>query len=295
MGMFSFVPKIFKKVAKPILKITKPVTGPVLAQAPKIGTLIKKQLPTSLKGAQAFVTTVQTVDAFTSLGAPKGLSLAKAGLLYGVKQQGVDPMALNIGNILGTIGGVIGKNNASGNSFVSGLGGALTIASAFVPQRAAATPVVRKTAPVPMRPGGNVSVLPRAVSGLTQEIFNAGTKVLGRLGIPFTSTAGSFSSALRRSLGSIASLARRTPAGTIVSILAGLGLTALEANMLAAWYAQRKKGRRMNPANSRALRRAARRIKSFHRLCTHTDVLKTRGRSRSVGRCGSCRKSPCSC
>jgi hypothetical protein len=33
--------------------------------------------------------------------------------------------------------------------------------------------------------------------------------------------------------------------------------------------------RRMNPANSKALRRAARRIKSFHRLCTHTDLIRT--------------------
>lgn len=32
--------------------------------------------------------------------------------------------------------------------------------------------------------------------------------------------------------------------------------------------------RRMNPANSKALRRAQRRLKSFHRLCVHTDALK---------------------
>lgn len=37
--------------------------------------------------------------------------------------------------------------------------------------------------------------------------------------------------------------------------------------------------RRMNPANSKALRRATRRIKSFHRLCGDADVIKTRRRS----------------
>lgn len=37
--------------------------------------------------------------------------------------------------------------------------------------------------------------------------------------------------------------------------------------------------RRMNPANSKALRRATRRIKSFHRLCGEADVIKTRRRS----------------
>lgn len=42
--------------------------------------------------------------------------------------------------------------------------------------------------------------------------------------------------------------------------------------------------RRMNPANSRALRRAARRIESFHRLCRHTDMLQSR-RRRSSKKC----------
>jgi len=36
--------------------------------------------------------------------------------------------------------------------------------------------------------------------------------------------------------------------------------------------------RRMNPANSKALRRAQRRLKSFHRLCADSDVLKSRRR-----------------
>lgn len=37
--------------------------------------------------------------------------------------------------------------------------------------------------------------------------------------------------------------------------------------------------RRMNPANAKALRRATRRIKSFHKLCGDADVIKTRRRS----------------
>lgn len=36
--------------------------------------------------------------------------------------------------------------------------------------------------------------------------------------------------------------------------------------------------RRMNPANSKALRRAQRRLKSFHRLCSDSDVFKTKRR-----------------
>jgi len=53
--------------------------------------------------------------------------------------------------------------------------------------------------------------------------------------------------------------------------------------------------RRMNPANSKALRRSVRRIKSFHRMCQSTDVLKSRGRRAPSRSCGTCRKSPCRC
>lgn len=75
---------------------------------------------------------------------------------------------------------------------------------------------------------------------------------------------------------------------------AALGITLAElANLIVA--GQHRKRRRMNPANSKALRKAARRIESFHRLCARTDMLRSRGRRRSVGRCGSCKKSPCRC
>jgi len=57
-----------------------------------------------------------------------------------------------------------------------------------------------------------------------------------------------------------------------------------------------KKHRRMNPGNVKALRRSMRRVKSFHRLCTHVDVLKSRGRSRGrTAACPTCKKSPCRC
>jgi len=199
-------------------------------------------------------------------------------------------MALNLGGLLGSIGGALGSTNATGNPYVTGLSGFLQIAGGAI------------KAPLPKAPAnkaGSTALMIAGAStkGLTKEIFTAGAKVLGRLGIPYKATTGSFSSALKRALGSIASLARRVPSGTMVSILAGLGLSAMEAYMLAAWYSQKKKVRRMNPANSRALRRAARRIKGFHKLCQHTDLIKTHRRSApSFGRkCGTCRKSPCGC
>lgn len=206
--------------------------------------------------------------------------------------MGEKKMGFNVGKLLGSVGGILGNTNVTGNPYVAGLGGALSLVGSATMKRPRASSAPIRTSAAAAAATVNAVASP---TGLTRDIFNAGSKVLSRLGVSYPASQSGFSSALRRSLGSIASLARRTPAGTIVSILAGLGLTALESYMLTAWYSQRRKGRRMNPANARALRRAARRIRSFHKLCTHTDLLKTRGRSRSVGRCGSCRKNPCSC
>lgn len=183
-------------------------------------------------------------------------------------------MAFNIGGFLGQVGQITGKLGGGQNPYVSSLSAGLNIAGALIPAKRAAAPTVA----VP-----NIIVGAAGASrGLTKEITVAGSKILGRLGIRITSISA-FSGTLKRTLSSIATLARRTPSGTMVSLLVGLGLTAMEAYTLTAWHAQRKKGRRMNPANSRALRRAARRIRSFHKLCQHTDLIKTR----------HTRKAPC--
>jgi hypothetical protein len=75
-----------------------------------------------------------------------------------------------------------------------------------------------------------------------------------------------------------------------------IGAAAL--NELAVWKTTHK-GRRMNVANTRALRRSVRRLKGFDRLSHRVSAQLGRvaGRRRSVGRsrCSSCRKSPCAC
>ncbi len=67
-------------------------------------------------------------------------------------------------------------------------------------------------------------------------------------------------------------------------------------NELAIWKSTHK-SRRMNVANTKALRRSVRRLKGFDRLSHRVSAQLSRvgGRSRSRKRCGTCRKSPCSC
>jgi hypothetical protein len=213
---------------------------------------------------------------------------------------GGDPMALNLGGILNSVSSIFGGGQ---NQIFTGISNVAQLASNFFPTSQPAPQMlagpVYSPPPQPMQQSQPViqAGLPAVRSGgsLTQEVFNAGTKLLGRLGIPYRATNSSFSSALKRALGGLSSLARRTPAGTIVSLLVGMGLAAQEANILVGWHSIRRRGRRMNPANSRALKRAARRIKSFHKLCVHTDLIKTRRSSGGRTRCGSCKKSPCRC
>jgi hypothetical protein len=62
-------------------------------------------------------------------------------------------------------------------------------------------------------------------------------------------------------------------------------------------YKTTHKRRRMNVANTKALRRSIRRLKGFDRLSVrvHAQLGRAAGRRRSTRRCGTCRKNPCSC
>lgn len=69
-------------------------------------------------------------------------------------------------------------------------------------------------------------------------------------------------------------------------------------NELAIWKSTHK-SRRMNVANTKALRRSVRRLKGFdrlsHRVSSQLTRVGGRGRTRRSSRCTTCRKSPCSC
>lgn len=87
-----------------------------------------------------------------------------------------------------------------------------------------------------------------------------------------------------------------TPA--LIATTLGIGLDEL-ARVLT--YSQRRKRRRMNVANTKALRRSVRRLRGFDRLSQRVHhQLHLGSHRRRVGRavatvCGTCRKSPCRC
>lgn len=202
------------------------------------------------------------------------------------------PMGFNIGGFLGGVGNILSGSQVPVFQNLGQIAG--SIAPSFLGERPPSGAVPQPGMPVPIQPSGGQTI--------TKEVFDAAQKLLARLGIAPRSM-GAWFRAVDRVMRSIAALARKTPAGTIVSLLIGLGLTALETNLLVTWWATKrlKKRRRMNAANAKALRRAARRIRSFHRLCQLTDVVKTRAprrgriRGRTIVLCPTCRANPCRC
>lgn len=209
-------------------------------------------------------------------------------------QQG---MSLNIAGILGAAGSILGGSNLGMYSDFGRLaGGALQLAGAALtpqPQQSygpiySPQPVIYQTSPIAQpTAAGAVPAFAMASGRIAAIVAPILAKIAVKVGLRARPS-------LTRAMDMVRKAAKLLQSPEAVA--AALGITVAELATLITTSNSRKR-RRMNPANSKALKRAARRIKSFHRLCTHTDVLKGRSRgsrARSVA-CGSCKKSPCRC
>lgn len=212
-------------------------------------------------------------------------------------QAGAIKMGLDLGGIFGGVANAIG-GISSGNYWQALQGGLGAASAAFAPTPtmiaapampvygpvyAPPPPVAAPPPPVVAQPVGAFGVAARAIAAVTAPIL---AKIAVKLGLRARPS-------LTRAMDMIRKAAKLLQSPEAVA--AALGITVAELAQLITASNARKR-RRMNPANSKALRRAARRIKSFHRLCTHTDVLRGRSRrSASFSRCGTCKKSPCRC
>lgn len=180
-------------------------------------------------------------------------------------------MALDIGGILQTTSKIFGGNQ---NQYFNTISNVAGLASQFVPAKV--TPAMAKV------PQAALSMVPRAAGALVSRGFFS----------RFPNLATAIQQLRARGMNvkraQLYRMLRRF--GPELLISGGL-LTAAAVNEL---LVAGPGSRRMNPANVKALRRSASRIRSFHKLCGTVDLLKSRGRSRGK-RCGTCRKSPCGC
>jgi hypothetical protein len=108
-----------------------------------------------------------------------------------------------------------------------------------------------------------------AIAGMAGAVARITAPILRKIAIKIGKTVS-----LSKAMSLIRSLSKYlTPGATA----AALGITVAElADLIVA--ARQKPRRRMNPGNAKALRRAMRRLESFHKLCVRADSLRSRGR-----------------
>lgn len=193
-----------------------------------------------------------------------------------IRPPGGQPMALNIGGILSGVGGLFG--GVSAQPYVQGVGQIISaLAPAFTPAQNYGPVYSPTVIPLPQA---------RQVSAMA-PIIGAGASAVARMTAPIlfriSSTLGR-----RVSLTHAITIIRKMGKMLMnpVAIGTALGISLSELATLITAHSS-KKSRRMNPANGKALRRAAHRIKGFHKMCGTIDLLKSRGRrhTRAVTYC----------
>jgi len=290
MGFFKKFTKPFTNIGKAVVSIAK---NPV--KAVTSGTLTNVLLTGGLNLAVPKLNkALSPVTSFLTNPA-KALPLA-ASVLTGnpalalsafvPQTQGATPMGFNIGGLLGSVSGILGGNQ---NPYFQTVSSAASLASNFFPQPSGNIYTVAQNQ---QRPGPPLQPMPRApmqmrlrAGGLSGAVLSILATVASQLGRKSISLSGAMS--IIRKMGKFL----MEPAAIAVAL--GIGVSEL-ADLITA--SSMRKHRHMNPANGKALRRAARRIKSFHRMCGTIDLLKSRGRrAPSRSGCGTCRKNPCRC
>ena len=211
-----------------------------------------------------------------------GVAAGVAQAATSVETSARTNMALNIGALLGGIGQAIGGIQGGAISpYTSQIGSVLQaggqIASAFAPQPAAQ--------PISYPYGSAVAIPTMAAAGPVMRtvgsgmLAGAGGAALRDISRQIAQKASQFLGKSLSTAGLVAIARKMAKFFTSPEAIATyLGVTVGE--LYTVWsYEAAKKRRRINPANGKALRRAASRIKSFHKLCQHTDLLKTRRRT----------------
>lgn len=160
-------------------------------------------------------------------------------------------------SVLGQQGGLLGN--------IGNIGSAVIRASTPAPQALtiAAGPVMgagMASAPVIARAGATLASAGRTLSASAQRAL-----------ISIAETMGLRSMTLRRAIRIYQKIRKFVIDPFLIASIMGITVEQLGELLLED---SKRPRRRMNPANSKALNRAARRIESFHRLCMRTDKLR---------------------
>lgn len=273
MGFFKKAKKKVKKVAKKVKSVApRVVAGVATGGTTEVlrATGIGGDLP---QLAESVLTPTSGQDLGTITGAISDPGGTLARSLTGTPQpseQGGSPVA---GNFLGGLAGILNTTSGLGGNIgtLSQIGSGFL--SGFLPAQG---PVAGR--PIMSGPGvatPTMAVAPaitgaaRAVTGLIAPILEKLSFNLGR------------NVSLRAAMIIIRRLGKVISSPTAIAVALGLTIGELE-QILVANSVQGSQGRRMNPGNVKALRRAHRRIKSFHKLCGDNDTLRAPRRRRAA-------------
>jgi len=266
MGLFKKIKKKVKQVAKVGQRITAGVVTAGLSET-SVGKNIGKTIgsvlvPTSLSDlATGFQAASIPIQAITN---PAGAAAAAGSLISGNSNlpegtTGGSPMAL--GNVLGGLQGVL--NQVSG--FGGPAGAVASIGSGFL------------SGFLPAQ-GPRVSQFPQAqfpqatqTMSITPAIVQGTAMIAGILARISASVGRNIS--FRAAMIIVRRLMKTLQSPTAVATALGIGISEL-STLLVANSISKSSGRRMNVGNVKALRRAHRRIKSFHKLCGDNDRLR---------------------
>jgi len=266
----GFFPNIFKKPS--LGKIaTAVVTGGISLLAPKLTAPIQQAVsklydPALIPLAISATTRVPLAASYGgafSVGPQPFLGSIKLPTL-----QGVQPMALNVGGILGQVGTIFGGGQ---NQIFSGISNVANLASQFFPQPTAQTVLGMRPPMIPPRTPG---LLGPMVRGLGRRFFEK-----------FPNLALAMQQLRDRGLhvkrAQLWNLLKRF--GPELLITGGILTAAAVSELMMAGPGHR----RMNPGNAKALRRSLRRLESFHRLCQRADKFRRPRGSRKGCKTGS--------
>lgn len=256
----------FKKLKKSVKKIAHVAKRPVAAVA--TGGLSEIARAT---GHKDLASVAESVFAPTSISDLQTTASLISGQPQGPSGGGGEDMSL--GNVLGGVsgllntvgsfGGPVGTVAQIGSGFLSGFLPAQGPMVSTVPQSA----FPQATQTMAARPiiGGMASAATAAV----QPILNQVSAYLGK------------SITLRAAMIIIRRMGKFLNTPTAIATALGITLDQL-GNLIVASSIAGSGGRRMNVGNVKALRRAHRRIKSFHKLCTTNDELRAPRRRRAA-------------
>lgn len=259
------VAPVFQNPVKAVVSAARQVVASPLRAATAVAT---GGLSEVARTAPVIGSTVRSFQDLQQAGYDTAANIYTGGL-YGQTRElgsqllgnnGGQPMALNLGGLISGVSNILGGNQ---NPYFQQAAGIGQFASNFFPQintQAIGTQVALRP-PSTSAVGPVLRSVPTVGRGFFQKYPNLATSMQGLRNMGRKVNRGQLYSMLRRF-------------GPEILISGGILTAAAVSELMVAGAGRR----RMNGCNPKALNRAARRIKMFHKMCQHTDLLKTHKR-----------------